>query len=121
MSVAGSLLFLFFLVDPSSPPLTQGGAWTTAAGGRHPLTQLLKSSFTDVHAATLVLATASPAAKDTEHSLNTLRHACVMDGRRTDGPTGGASHIRGGETRTEDIGEVDVRAAQASRGSEMVR
>ena len=78
----------------STATLSQGGGWTNAAGGRHPLTQLLKSSFTDVKASTLVLATASPAAKDTEHSLNTLRHACVMDGRSTDGPTGGASHIR---------------------------
>jgi hypothetical protein len=29
----------------------------------------------------VVIATVSPASKDTEHSLNTLRHACVMGGQ----------------------------------------
>jgi len=43
---------------------------------------VLKASFVDPDAQTLVLATVSPAAKDTEHSLNTLRHACIMDGQQ---------------------------------------
>ena len=30
---------------------------------------------------TVVIATVSSSSKDTEHSLNTLRHACVMDGQ----------------------------------------
>jgi hypothetical protein len=46
------------------------------------LTMALKSSFMNPNALTVVIATVSPAAKDTEHSLNTLRHACVMDGMK---------------------------------------
>ena len=32
-----------------------------------------------------VIATVSPASKDTEHSLNTLRHACIMGGKQDPG------------------------------------
>ena len=52
--------------------------------GRSSLTKLLKPSFTGKESQTLVLATVSPAAKDTEHTVNTMRHACVMDGRPTE-------------------------------------
>ena len=45
------------------------------------ISKVLKPSFTGKESQTLVLATISPAAKDTEHTVNTLRHACVMDGR----------------------------------------
>ena len=48
---------------------------------RSKLTMALKNSFKLPHARTAVIATVSPASKDTEHSLNTLRHACVMDGQ----------------------------------------
>ena len=51
--------------------LACGEEWGQLAG-RSPLTKLLKPSFTMDEAATLVLATVSPAAKDTEHTLNTL-------------------------------------------------
>lgn len=44
------------------------------------LTHMLKQAFMD-HSATVVIATVSPASKDTEQSLNTLRHACIMDGQ----------------------------------------
>ena len=64
--------------------------------GRSSLTKILKPSFTGVESQTLVLATISPAAKDTEHTLNTLRHACVMDGRPTED---GKSWISGGESK----------------------
>ena len=78
--------------------------------GRSSLTKLLKPSFTGKESQTLVLATISPAAKDTEHTLNTLRHACVMDGRPTDD---GKSWISGGESHKQDIGEIDVKATKA--------
>jgi hypothetical protein len=43
------------------------------------LTMALKGSFILPTAKTMIIATVSPSSKDTEHSLNTLRHACIMD------------------------------------------
>ena len=40
--------------------------------------QALKDSFALPDARTVMIATVSPASKDTEHSLSTLRHACLM-------------------------------------------
>ncbi|RYY83332.1 hypothetical protein EON63_11490, partial [archaeon] len=40
------------------------------------LTLALKSSFVLPTARTAIICTVSPASKDTEHSVNTLRHAC---------------------------------------------
>ena len=73
------------------------------------LTMALKSSFSDPLARTVVIVTTSPASKDTEHSLNSLRHACVMSGKN---PTAGGEtrFMTGGRTTTENIGEVDVSA-----------
>jgi len=86
--------------------------------GRSSLTKILKPSFTGKDSQTLVLATVSPAAKDTEHTLNTLRHACVMDGRPTED---GKSWISGGEVRREEIGEIDVKRTKAARAAEAER
>ena len=44
------------------------------------LTLLLKACFASDDANTSIIVTVSPSSKDTEHSLNTLRHACVMKG-----------------------------------------
>lgn len=44
------------------------------------LTHILKAAFSENNS-TLIVATVSPASKDTEQSLNTLRHACIMDGQ----------------------------------------
>lgn len=96
------------------------------------LTMALKNSFKLPGAKTTVVATVSPASKDTEHSLNTLRHACVMDGYRTQqtqqqqqgeggggagggggGSGGGGVNVDGGRVRTVAVGEVNV--AQVSR------
>jgi hypothetical protein len=44
---------------------------------------LLKESLVSPASHTSVVVTISPASKDTEHSLNSLRHACVMDGQDT--------------------------------------
>ena len=75
----------------------------------------LKSSFKLEGARTCVIATVSPASKDTEHSLNTLRHACVMDGQAEGVKDRGAAptlegHVSGGRMRTVHVGEVDVAA-----------
>ena len=43
------------------------------------LTMALKGSFILPTARTVIIATVSPSSKDTEHSLNTLKHACIMD------------------------------------------
>ena len=78
----------------------------------------LKMSFMP-SAKTVVIATVSPSSKDTEHSLNTLRHACVMDGqvkKRSHSTEGGddnskqvlSSHISGGNVRTVRVGTVQV-------------
>jgi hypothetical protein len=78
------------------------------------LTMALKNSFHLPHARTIVIATVSPASKDTEHSLNTLRHACVMQGEGSGGGDEGSSaggesrFITGGKMTTEQIGEVNI-------------
>jgi len=110
--------------------LNGGGEFRSAAGGRHPLTLLLRPSFERSSEAgrqgsgTVIIATVSPASKDTEHSLNTLRHAAAMHGQRVDGPQpgstptdgmplrSGAVYTRGGDVHSEIIGEVDVTAAR---------
>lgn len=74
---------------------------------KNKLTMALKSSFTLPSAQTVIIGTVSPASKDTEHSLNTLRHACIMDGqdaqddKETRFVTGGVKHI-------EAIGQINV-------------
>jgi len=86
----------------------------TAAGAKfvafrqNRLTQLLRGCFVgaDWHR-TVVIATISPSSKDTEHSLNTLRHACIMDGQG-EGKTGQGSHLAGGAVTKELLGEIDV-------------
>eukprot|EP00962_Isochrysis_galbana_P001553 scaffold400_cov125-Isochrysis_galbana.AAC.2 len=101
--------------------LATDGQFRSTAGGRHPLTQLLRASF-EPGSRTTVLATVSPSSKDTEHTLNTLRHACVMHGQQqqgaqpgVQGATGGQLgpvYIRGGQTETQHVGEIDVAAAR---------
>lgn len=99
------------------------------------LTHLLRACFEDCNP-TVVIACVSPSSKDTEHSLNTIRHACIMDGQGTGAhehaPTAAnaagkqhgtpqtvklsshikcittASHITGGEVVKQNCGEVDV-------------
>ena len=74
------------------------------------LTQLMRGCFADVKRhSTVIIATVSPSSKDTEHSLNTLRHACIMDGQGT-GQAAGSSHLIGGATVRENLGSVDVAA-----------
>ena len=107
--------------------LARGEEWTTLAGGRHPLTQLLRASFTTAGSSALVVATVSPASKDTEHSLNTLRHACVMDGRagrgggKADGEARNGSWIDGGDVEKEELGEIDYRGTQSRLKAEAER
>lgn len=82
------------------------------------LTQMLRSCFSrlDGHQ-TVVIATVSPSSKDTEHSMNTLRHACIMDGQ---GEQRGeqSAHMAGGVVTKEVLGEIDVtRIARERRAS----
>ena len=78
------------------------------------LTMALKASFLSPSARTLIIATVSPASKDTEHTLNTLRHACIMDGQQDLEAAGVPSAIKetrfvtGGTVEREECGEVDV-------------
>jgi kinesin family protein 2/24 len=74
------------------------------------LTMALKQSFILPGARTVVVATVSPSSKDTEHSLNTLRHACMMDGQENDQQAAGESRfVTGGvKSRTVEIGQVNV-------------
>jgi hypothetical protein len=86
---------------------------------KNKLTMALKSSFTLPSAQTVIIGTVSPASKDTEHSLNTLRHACIMDGqdaqdeKETRFITGGVKHI-------EAVGEINV-SGIARRRKELTR
>ena len=96
------------------------------------LTMALKSSFLLPSSRTLVIATVSPSSKDTEHSLNTLRHACLMDGQDAAtaaagtaaaalaGASGGehpgnveTRFLTGGSVVKEEVGEINV--AEISR------
>eukprot|EP00429_Kryptoperidinium_foliaceum_P003262 CAMPEP_0176021724 /NCGR_PEP_ID=MMETSP0120_2-20121206/10556_1 /TAXON_ID=160619 /ORGANISM="Kryptoperidinium foliaceum, Strain CCMP 1326" /LENGTH=489 /DNA_ID=CAMNT_0017354845 /DNA_START=29 /DNA_END=1495 /DNA_ORIENTATION=+ len=75
---------------------------------RNRLTQLLRGCFAGEHAhPTVIIATVSPSSKDTEHSLNTLRHACIMDGQG-ESKAGESTHLTGGAVTSENLGEVDV-------------
>jgi len=61
----------------------------TAGGGhipfrRHKLTQLLRDAFVLPSARTVVIATVTPTATNTEHSVNTLYHASLMKGEDSD-------------------------------------
>ena len=75
------------------------------------LTMALKASFLAPSARTLIIATVSPASKDTEHTLNTLRHACIMDGQQDIEASSTIKETRfvtGGTIEREECGEVDV-------------
>lgn len=74
------------------------------------LTMALKNSFHLPYAKTIVIATVSPASKDTEHSLNTLRHACIMQGGGGggNGESEETRFVTGGKTTMEQIGEVNI-------------
>lgn len=75
---------------------------------KNKLTMALKSSFMLPAAKTVIIATVSPASKDTEHSLNTLRHACIMDGQQSNSEEDETRFITGGIKKVECIGEVDI-------------
>jgi hypothetical protein len=89
------------------------------------LTQLLKTSFCIKEARTVVIATVSPSSKDTEHSLSTLRHACIMDGQgdgderrwTSGGVPPNATRVRCGEVDVTALG----RERRAGGGSKELR
>eukprot|EP01041_Mallomonas_annulata_P007601 gene7601-15574_t len=76
------------------------------------LTMALKSSFIMKTASTTVICCVSPASKDTEHSLSTLRHACIMDGQSSGGGGGAAAaetrFLTGGTVLKQDLGDINV-------------
>ena len=80
------------------------------------LTMALKHCFTQQSAKTVILACVSPASKDTEHSINTLRHASMMNGDDTtpestsDEARKEARFVTGGAVDSVLVGEVDVTA-----------
>ena len=76
------------------------------------LTLLLKTSFSIKEARTVVIATVSPSSKDTEHSLSTLRHACIMDGQ---GEGDEKRWTSGGNVTRVSCGDIDVGAVTRSR------
>eukprot|EP00403_Amphidinium_massartii_P004885 CAMPEP_0178382306 /NCGR_PEP_ID=MMETSP0689_2-20121128/6426_1 /TAXON_ID=160604 /ORGANISM="Amphidinium massartii, Strain CS-259" /LENGTH=790 /DNA_ID=CAMNT_0020002507 /DNA_START=19 /DNA_END=2388 /DNA_ORIENTATION=- len=84
---------------------TAGGA-KFVAYRRNRLTQLLRGCFAEGHS-TVIIATVSPSSKDTEQSLNTLRHACIMDGQGEAQSTK-STHITGGVLTKEELGEINV-------------
>ena len=112
------------------------GAKATHHCRRSKLTMALKDSFFSPSAVTVVITTVSPASKDTEHSLNTLRHACIMTGNQDNYITkdkGSASSnnshhgnqrtesssssiieetrfITGGRVTTVQLGEINIQA-----------
>ncbi|CAE8677169.1 unnamed protein product [Polarella glacialis] len=100
----------------------------TAAGAKfvnfrqNRLTQLLRGCFVGGgRHKTVVIATVSPSSKDTEHSLNTLRHACIMDGQG-DGKSAGGAFLAEKNVTKEVLGSINVtqlaRDRKAKRASE---
>lgn len=85
---------------------------------QHKLTHLLHGCFEgrDKHP-TVVIATVSPCSKDTEHSLNTLRHACIMDGQGELKAHDGEHMVSGAVTK-ERLGEIDVTKIARERRAE---
>ena len=55
-----------------------------------------------------MVATVSPSSKDTEHSLNTLRHACLMDGQENETADESRFITGGVKSKTIEIGQVNV-------------
>jgi len=85
------------------------------------LTMALKKSLSSPLAKTVVIATLSPASKDTEHSLNTLRHACVMDCQKAPEAANGEKETRfitGGDVKTVRLGEINMSQFVSKRGEE---
>ena len=84
---------------------------------KNKLTMALKSSFMLSTAKTVIIATVSPASKDTEHSLNTLRHACIMDGQQNQqgDECEEKRFVTGGVKRVEYIGQVNVSGLSRQR------
>jgi len=83
------------------------GSTATHIYRKSKLTMALKDSFVLPTARTVIVATVSPSSKDTEHSLNTLRHACLMDGQAQQGEE--TRFMTGGtKSQTYQVGEVDV-------------
>ena len=80
----------------------------------HKLTQLLKQSFTQADASTIVIATISPSSADTEHTLTTLHHSCLMDGQK-----GGGKGSR--TTRSVDVPPIGATAASVQERAAGVR
>lgn len=71
------------------------------------LTQMLRGCFIGRQHRTTIIACVSPSSKDTEHSLNTIRHACIMDGQG-DGKSKQGAHVTGGVVSKELLGAIDV-------------
>ena len=82
------------------------------------LTMALKQSFVLSQARTVIIATVSPSSKDTEHSLNTLRHACLMDGQEKDA-AGETRFMTGGvKSEFKEVGQVNV-SSMAKKNREL--
>ena len=86
------------------------------------LTMLLKTSFNATNATTIILSCISPSSKDTEHSLNTIRHTALMDITADNSVASettqvGAVDISRISKRNRDHGTPDL---QTSNGNENV-
>lgn len=74
---------------------------------KNKLTLALKDALTDPEARSLVICTVSPTSRDTEHTISTLRHACVMDGQMASDESE-SRFLTGGVVTTEMIGTVKL-------------
>ena len=74
----------------------------------------LKGSFVLPTARTMIIATVSPSSKDTEHSVNTLKHACIMDLK--EGSARGRGGRKGSGGTTGATGATGATSANAATG-----
>lgn len=70
------------------------------------LTMALKESLIRPDAKTVVIGTVAPSSKDTEHSLNTVRYCCIMNGQTSCKRE--SRFLTGGFQTMEMISDVDV-------------
>eukprot|EP00603_Paraphysomonas_imperforata_P000473 CAMPEP_0114432728 /NCGR_PEP_ID=MMETSP0103-20121206/11313_1 /TAXON_ID=37642 ORGANISM="Paraphysomonas imperforata, Strain PA2" /NCGR_SAMPLE_ID=MMETSP0103 /ASSEMBLY_ACC=CAM_ASM_000201 /LENGTH=899 /DNA_ID=CAMNT_0001602429 /DNA_START=163 /DNA_END=2862 /DNA_ORIENTATION=- len=94
---------------------SRGRPGTAALYRKSKLTMMLKNSLVSPSSRTAVIVTVSPASKDTEHSLNSLRHACLMDGQDTTKGGRETRFMSGGLSTTVRIGEVNLTAQARER------
>jgi kinesin family protein 2/24 len=79
----------------------------------HNLTKVLKNSFSDRDAMTVVIATTSPGVSDTEHSMSTLDTVCMISGSEAVDKTADVREVEDWKPDVEEVVHVKLWTAEA--------